>query len=155
MKTTWVKAINKSSHLKVVGLHFLSKIKKKNLQKKFILVKLQLVKLQPATLDIPFIIKLRQKIFKFIGISQRTEAVIVNVTLSFTLNQDKGMCSLKIYDNILLSWVSNKCQHDILYVSKIKPANKIHAQSCNRNSIKLKKAKHQNDVSIVLVFNFM
>ena len=29
MKTTWAKVINKSSHLKVVGLHFLSKIKKK------------------------------------------------------------------------------------------------------------------------------
>ena len=152
MKTTWVRAINKSSHLKVVGLLFLSKIKKK---KKFILVKLQLVKLQPATLEIPFIIKLRQKIFKFIRISQRTEAVIVNVTLRFTLSQEKGMCSLKIHDNVLLSWVSNECQHDILYVSKIKPVNKIHAQSCNRNSIKFKKAKHQNDVNVVLVFNFI
>ena len=28
MKTTWANVINKSSHLKVVGLHFLSKIKK-------------------------------------------------------------------------------------------------------------------------------
>ena len=96
-----MRAINKSSHLKVVGLLFLSKIKKK--KKKFILVKLQLVKLQPATLEIPFIIKLRQKIFKFIRISQRTEAFIVKVTLRFTLSQEKGMCSLKIHDNVLLS----------------------------------------------------
>ena len=44
------------------------------------------------------------------------------------------MCSLKkIHDN------SNECQHDIFYVNKVKPINKIHAQSCNRNAIKLKK----------------
>ena len=43
------------------------------------------------------------------------------------------MCSLKIHDN------SNECQHGIPYVNKVKPINKIHAQSCNRNAIKLKK----------------
>ena len=59
------------------------------------------------------------------------------------------MCSLKIHDN------SNECQHDILYVSKVKPINKIHAQSCNGNTIKLKKTKHQNDVNVVLVFIFI
>ena len=59
------------------------------------------------------------------------------------------MCSLKIHGN------SNECQHDILYVNKVKPINKIHAQSCNRNAIKLKKTKHQNDVNLVLVFIFV
>ena len=34
LKTTWVKVTNKSIHLKMIGRHFLSKIKK-NLQKKF------------------------------------------------------------------------------------------------------------------------
>ena len=45
------------------------------------------------------------------------------------------MCSLKIHDN------PNECQHDILYNSNVKPINKIHAQSCNKNAIKLKKNK--------------
>ena len=48
------------------------------------------------------------------------------------------MCSLKIHDNVLLSWVSNECKHDRPYVSKITPANKIHNQSCKRNASKVK-----------------
>ena len=43
------------------------------------------------------------------------------------------MCSLKINDN------SNECQHDILHASKVKLINKMHAQSCNRNAVRLKK----------------
>ena len=44
MKTTSVKAINKSSHLKVIGQHFLFKIYKKTCKRSSSLVKLQLVK---------------------------------------------------------------------------------------------------------------
>ena len=44
------------------------------------------------------------------------------------------MCSLKIHDNILVSRVSIECKHDSLYVSKVKPVNKIHGQSCKRNA---------------------
>ena len=40
MKKAWAKAINKSSYLKVIGRHFLWKIKKKTLQKKFIFGKI-------------------------------------------------------------------------------------------------------------------
>ena len=47
------------------------------------------------------------------------------------------MCFLKIH-NVLLSRVSNECEHDSLYVSKVKPVNKIHAQSCKRNTSKVK-----------------
>ena len=82
VKTTWVKTINKCSHLKVVSPHFLSKVKE-NLQKKFILVKLQLVKLQPATLikipsQVPFTVT-------FFRIFQHTEVVVVNVKHKFHL----------------------------------------------------------------------
>ena len=45
------------------------------------------------------------------------------------------MFSLKIHNN------SSKYQHDIPYVSKVKPVNKIHAKRCNRNAIKPKKRK--------------
>ena len=48
------------------------------------------------------------------------------------------MCSLKIHDNVLLSRVSNECEHDSLYVSKVKLVNKRHAQSCKRNASKVK-----------------
>ena len=48
------------------------------------------------------------------------------------------MCSLKIHDNTIRSRVSNDCEHDILYVSKVKPVYKIHAQSCKRNASKVK-----------------
>ena len=54
------------------------------------------------------------------------------------MNQDKVACSLKICDNVLFSRVSNECEHDSLYVSKVKPVNKIHAQSCKRNVSKVK-----------------
>ena len=70
---------------------------------------------------------------KFFRIFQHTEVVVVNVKHKFDLESSKGICLLKIHHN------SNECQHDILYVSKVKPINKIHAQSCNRNAIKLKK----------------
>ena len=59
------------------------------------------------------------------------------------------MCSLKIHDK------SNECQHDILYVGKVEPINKIHAQGCNRNAIKRKKRNHQKDVKVALVFIFI
>ena len=54
------------------------------------------------------------------------------------MNKDKGMCSLKIHDNVLVPRVSNECEHASLYVSKVKPANKIHAQSYKRNTSKVK-----------------
>ena len=47
------------------------------------------------------------------------------------------MCSLKIHDNVPLSRVSNECEYDSLYVSKVKPVNKIHAQSYKRNASKI------------------
>ena len=43
-----------------------------------------------------------------------------------------------MHDNVLLSRVSHECEHDSLYVSKVKPVNKIHAQSCKRNTSKVK-----------------
>ena len=48
------------------------------------------------------------------------------------------MCSLKIHDNVELSRVANECEQDSLYISKVKPVNKIHAQSCQRNTSKVK-----------------
>ena len=59
------------------------------------------------------------------------------------------MCSLKIHDK------SNECQHDILYVSKVEPTNKIHAQGCNRNAIKLKKQTTRKMSKVALVFIFL
>ena len=38
------------------------------------------------------------------------------------------MRSLKMHNSTLLSRVSNECEHDSLYISKVKPINKIHAQ---------------------------
>ena len=40
--------------------------------------------------------------------------------------------------NVLLSRVSNECEQDSLYVSKVKLVNKIHAQNCKRNASKVK-----------------
>ena len=54
------------------------------------------------------------------------------------MNQDKGMCLLKIHDNVLPSRISNECEHDSLYVSKVKSVNKKHAQSCKSNTSKVK-----------------
>ena len=48
------------------------------------------------------------------------------------------MCLLKINANVLLSRASNECELDSLYVSKVKPVNKIHAQSYKRNASKVK-----------------
>ena len=48
------------------------------------------------------------------------------------------MCLLKIHDNVLPSRVSNECEHDSLYGSKVKPVNKKHAQSRKRNTSKVK-----------------
>ena len=39
---------------------------------------------------------------------------------------------------ILLSWFSNECTHDSLYVSKVTPVNKMYTQSCKRNASKVK-----------------
>ena len=67
------------------------------------------------------------------------------------------MCSLKIHDNVLLSRVSKECEHDSLYLSKVKLVNKIDAQSCKRNASKVKvqteTTKNQNNFAAVLVFN--
>ena len=73
----------------MIGRHFLSKILK-NLQKKFIFGKIAVGKEQPVTLikitsQLPFTGKLAQKIVKFCCISQRTEAVTVNVKHKFHL----------------------------------------------------------------------
>ena len=54
------------------------------------------------------------------------------------MNQDKGMCSIKVHDNVLLSRVYNECEHGSLYVSKVKSVNKIHAQSFKRNASNVK-----------------
>ena len=51
------------------------------------------------------------------------------------------MCSLEILDNVLLSLVSDECEYDRLYVSKVKSVNKIHSQSCKRNASKGSKFK--------------
>ena len=48
------------------------------------------------------------------------------------------MRSLKVHDNVLLSWVSYECKHDKLYVSKVTLVNKIHTQSCKRHASKVK-----------------
>ena len=48
------------------------------------------------------------------------------------------MFSLKIHDTVLLSRVSNECEHSSLYVSKDKPVKKIYARSCNRNASNVK-----------------
>ena len=57
------------------------------------------------------------------------------------MNKDKGMCSLEIPDNVLLSLVSNECEYDRLYVSKVKLVNNIYSQSCKRNASKGSKFK--------------
>ena len=51
------------------------------------------------------------------------------------------MCSLKIHDNVLLSRVAIECEDDGLYVGKVKPFNKIHAQGGKRNASKRLKFK--------------
>ena len=40
----------------------------------------------------------------------------------------------KKHDSALLHRVSNECEHDSLYVSKVQPGNKIHAASCKRSA---------------------
>ena len=39
---------------------------------------------------------------------------------------------------IFFNLCANKCQQDSLYVRKVKPVNKIYAQSCKRNANKVK-----------------
>ena len=39
---------------------------------------------------------------------------------------------------VSLSWASNECKHDSLYVSKATPVNKVHTQRCKRNASKVK-----------------
>ena len=69
--------------------------------------------------------------------------------MNITLNQDKGTFSLKTHDN------SNECQHDIFYVSKVKPINKIHAASCNRNAIKLKEQSTRTMSTLVNIIGWV
>ena len=66
-------------------------------------------------MQVTFTGKLTKKIVKFCRISQLTEAVVFNVK----------QCSLKMHDSVLLSRVSNECEHGSLYVSKVKPVKKI------------------------------
>ena len=68
----------------MIGRHFLSKILKKTLQKKFIFGKIAVGKEQPATLIKNSFVrtfhwKTNTKNHKFYCISHRTEAVIVDV----------------------------------------------------------------------------
>ena len=126
-----MKTINKCSQLKVVSPNVLSKSKRKPVNKvyrgKIAAGKITACNFNKKT---PSYVSFTVKFFR---IFQHTEITVVNVKHNFTLNEDKEMCSLKIHDN------SNERQHDILYVSKAKPINKIHAQSCGRNGIKFKK----------------
>ena len=71
--------------------------------------------------------------------SQRTEAVIVNVKYRFHLNQDKGIS--KIRDNILLSWVSDECEHDSLYVAKFNQSIKYMLKVAKEMLAKSKSSK--------------
>ena len=89
-----MKAISKSSHLKVIGLHFLSKFKKKKKTAKEVpsLVKLQLVKnrrqvSRKTSSQLPFTGKLTKKIVKLSRILQRHKLLssIVNVKHEFHL----------------------------------------------------------------------
>ena len=126
VKTTRVKTINKCSRVKVVSPHFLSS--KRKPAKVVYLGKIAAGKITVSNFkkqtpsQVPFIVKFFRVFF-----------LLSTYNINFTLNQDKGMCSLKIHHN------SNECQHDILYVRNVVPINKIHAQSCNRNRVKLKK----------------
>ena len=71
------------------------------------------------------------------------------------------MCSLKMHDNVLISWVCDKCEHDSLYANKVKLVNKIQAQTCKRNASKVKiqissfNNKAPVDANVGLVFNFI
>ena len=58
--------------------------------------------------------------------------------MPFTGKLIQKMCTRKIHDNVLLSWVSNECKHDSLYVSKVTPVNKTHIQSGKGNPSKVK-----------------
>ena len=82
-------------------------------------------------MHVPFTGKLAKKIVKFCRFSQRT------VKRKFHL-RSRRVYPLKMHDNVLLSRVSHECEHDSLYVSEVKPVNKIHAQSRKRNTSKVK-----------------
>ena len=83
VKTTWVKTINKCSHLKVVGPHFLSKSKWKP-AKEIYLSKIAAGKNtacnfnKKATAQVPFTVT-------FFRIFQHTEVIVVNVKQKFHL----------------------------------------------------------------------
>ena len=104
LKTTWVKAINKSIHLKVIDRHFLLKIKKtckRGSSRKIAVGRKTSSNFSKKTPSpVTFTKKVAKKIVKFCRVCKLTEAVIVNVKINFTLNQDKGMRSLKILDNV-------------------------------------------------------
>ena len=83
VKTTWVKTINKCSHLKVVSPHFLSKSKRKP-AKEVYLSKIAASKITACNFNkktpsqVPFTVT-------FFRIFQHTEVVVVNVKHKFHL----------------------------------------------------------------------
>ena len=71
--------------------------------------------------QVSFTGKLTKRSFSFVVFPSARKLLLSTQNINFTWNQVKGMCSLKIHDSVLLSWVvSNECEHDSLYVSKIK-----------------------------------
>ena len=101
-----------------------------------------------------FFLSLRHKCFSSMIFSRKTctlmplsssqKLLLSTQNKSPWIKHDKGMCLLKILDNVLLSWVSIECEPDSPYVSKIKPVNKIHAQSSKWNASKSKSLKLKN-----------
>ena len=70
--------------------------------------------------QVSFTGKLTKRSFSFVVFPSAQRLLLSTQNINFTLNQGKGMSSLKIHDSVLLSRVSNECEHDSLYVSKIK-----------------------------------
>ena len=90
--------MNKSNHPKMIDRRFLSKCFQKTLQKKLIFGKIAVGKEQPvASIKNSFLgtfhWKTNTKNRNFCCISQRTEAVIVNVKHKFYLKSRKKACA--------------------------------------------------------------
>ena len=98
VKATWVKTINKCSHLKVVSPHLLSKSKRKPAKEVYLSnIAADKVTAWNFNKKIPSQVSFTVTFFRFF---QHTEVVVVNVKYKFHL---ESMCSLKIHDN------SNEC----------------------------------------------